>query len=357
MRQFRPILLILLLKIESSRNADDNNYSSFNIAQLHIFKFSAGLTDDGNTNNSGIKTTTSPPIQRQDKVDGFLGHTRNKSDGISRQNTLIDVGKSKFYTYYDEEQSLVLTKKNTDLSSSNINKSTNTNHPSLINNMSSSSTTSSVSNSSELNNLKLIKRDNKGRNGAAVELCNSSFYDESLSNPNQQQEYQNQQQNVNVRLSNPNLRGGPGFVNNLHNEWQENGSYSKQDKYIKAVPLAKEYTNQNAVTVQQQMNISPTRRKAFKISSDYEKQWSDVLEDVDRNMGLNATGGMKNNIDDRNISSAAKQDNKGKNNLQHPCKVEGCKYYGTIATDFYCSSCFKQKQKTIAYKIHSLGKP
>ena len=39
--------------------------------------------------------------------------------------------------------------------------------------------------------------------------------------------------------------------------------------------------------------------------------------------------------------------------LQKPCKESGCPYFGTIATDFYCTACFKRLQKELATKTAS----
>ena len=269
-----------------------------------------------------------PMAKQEDLAESKVDIT---SIGIPRQNTLIDVGKSKFYTYYDESQ--CLPKENNlcdkDEVDQLIKQATNP-----INNTTSAS--------AEPNNLRSLMRHPKGKgqgtsqghSGAAVELARSSFYDESLSNAH-----------VSMTYARP-VPEGTAFVNNLHNEYKENGSYSKQDQYNKPVPLAKQYTNEMFV---QSQNLSPTRRKAFKLresdgemagSGDYQAQLNEVI------------GDMKTETKQVNSKNEFTSTNTAQNNLQKQCREPGCRYFGTIATDFFCSACFKQKQKATVYKIH-----
>lgn len=271
------------------------------------------------------------------QVEGYHSRPEDKVDrsGMPRQNTLIDVGQSKFYTFFDEEQCLepenAHDERDGTMSNTNQSNSLGITHS---------------SSSSELNN---VRRLNKGRKDVAVELCNSSFYDESLS----RSEYCNVRSSgvpVSVTRSVPE---GTSFVNNLHNEYVENGSYTKQDKYHKPAPLAKEYTNRMAVEAQ---NISPTRRKAFKIrdsanggggNSEYSDKLNLNVFLGDLDLAGSSSGGTKySTVNEKNELSSQR------NNLQKPCREDGCKYYGTIATDFYCSACFKLKQKSLSYAAH-----
>ena len=245
---------------------------------------------------------------------------------LPRQNTLIETGKSKFYTYDDEVHSLptVITKTIVIPVTTSVTSSVTTSSA-LLNN-------TAGSNTQALNNAKLIRREHNPTRGAsgtgtAVELSRSSFYDEALSFDASSKAHA--------------LKTDHHFVNNLHNEWrgEKDNSLRHEKHYSKPPPLVKEYTNE---ITQVAAGGSPTRKQAFKIKESQVQKTYNEYETAMQNVKPKNIGVKSENLTNIAPAKAA--------TLQRPCKESGCPYFGTIATDFYCSSCFKRVQKTLAYK-------
>ena len=252
---------------------------------------------NGRQNQGAIVTSKPPPYQRPPSIGE-----------VERQNTLMSSGKSKFYTYANEDYSS-LGKEN-----------------------------SLAMHSSDLNNMKM-------HGSAGAKGSRSTFYvDNAHLNMNATSSQQrpvsqptSAKPPVNMQRTHGAAHGQlpPGtayIVNDLHDDvklsnkeksatlpgrFKEPMELAEID-YISEPPLRPEFGGPP-------LNMS--RPSAFRIkgSADNVHQLSTAVSSSNGSAGLG---------------------------MQMKCRTSSCDFYGSEATHFLCSSCWKTKQRTLAYMAH-----
>ena len=235
---------------------------------------------------------------------------------MSRQNTLIDAGRSKFYTLTNEGHQLPGASPQTNRRMRSI--SDGSAHLTACSG--SSDALNNEASVAHMNNADCIQRQRNATRLSApptadvgdvqLQLANSQFYVESG--------------HLSLRGIRPSrmLR----TVNNLHNEWQEKENVNQiQKNYAKLAPLGKEYTNEMSSVVRRSSQQANGVTESIGAASDYSKS-----HDITHHENLNDLVPAKVSL------------------LKQPCKEAGCPYLGSIATDFYCSACFKALNKKLA---------
>ena len=247
------------------------------------------------------------------------------TSGMTRQNTLIDAGRSKFYTLTNEVHQVAET-------SPLLNRRVRSISDGAAQLSSSSGALNNQSGVSHMNNAECIQHErnptrlsappttSSESNGVHLQLANSQFYVDSSGRAS----------SMRCMRSSRVLR----TVNNLHNEWQEKVNVNQAQKnYVKHAPLGKEYTNEMSSAVRRSnhnVNGVAVATNGVDECSSYAKPQDTTRHD---------------NLTDRVPAKGS--------SLKRPCQQSGCPYFGSIATDFYCSACFKTLNKKLAMNVAS----
>lgn len=306
---------------------------------------------DGNRNTNNVNMSPNTVFQRKDanavsvgckrmsnlaepeatdSLDGssddqFESPAPEAATRMTRQNTLIDAGRSKFYTLSDEVHQTV----DESPKSSHRVRSISDGAAQLTISTGLSEFLNNEATVAHMNNADCIQRQRNATrasappsetevNGVQLQLANSQFYVDS------------------GHLS---LRGTRASrtlrtVNNLHNEWQEKDNVNQAQKnYAKLAPLGKEYTNEMSSVVRRSSQVANGVTEPCSTANDYAKSHDSTQQENLNNL-VPAKGSL----------------------LKQPCKEAGCPYFGSIATDFYCSACFKALNKKLALHATSQSK-
>ncbi len=227
-----------------------------------------------------------PSVSHQDESD--YSSSQDKNPSLDRTDTLTTWGKSKFYTMVDEDHS------------QGDQRPPPPSYPGLNN-----------TNSGPNVNRK-----------EALHLARSSFYAET--------DIVTGKPPIDPR--NSTTQSGTAYiVNNLY----ENVTVVPPGEGKDSMPygtIPARLSSQKAIDIEEEpplgsgcskskVNHVPSRKHAFKIKN--------IQDDISSKMKESCTvGGMQ----------------------QTRCKNDGCPFYGNSATEYFCSTCFKECQRTLAYK-------
>ncbi len=281
-------------------------------------------TGGGGATNTAPVTTKPPPYQRPPS----LAETE-------RQNTIINQGKSKFYTYANEDHSLV------------------------------SKDASLATHGADLNNMKTTAANNPDKK-AIKELARSTFYIENTTNVNlNAPQGAGQASGQGSRPAVPSVSTGKPPVNVT----RTGGSAVRNQLPLGTAYIANDLNYEVKMSNREKCATLPARiQTAPKGTEDFPYADDPPVRGQFGGHGLGPPGGypapsratafkIKGSVDNVQQLSAAVSSNHGyagtgmtprSSMIQEKCRSGKCEFYGTEATDFLCSSCYKSKQRTLA---------
>ena len=234
-----------------------------------------------------------------------------------RQDTLINEGKSKFYTLKEEQH-------NSDVDVIDGCE------PVMVPRQSHPQPSSPE----HLNNARLNRTDKK----PALELARSTFYEESVSNVHSGD-----------KSSNPPATSGPCMVNNLRNVNENSGrDYKIVHKEMMNLPPA---IRANYIDDFEEPPLRPEfsnmqSRNAFRIKNEnIQRAQVNTQQDMD-----------KRPLVDPSFVAKVSPQTDPRNHYQQQCRTEGCTFYGTEVTHFFCSGCYKRLERTAEFRAHKQAK-
>ena len=251
-------------------------------------------------NKGAIVTSKPPPYQRPPSVGE-----------MERQNTLLTSGKSKFYTYANEDHSALDKEDSLAVYNSNLN------------NMKMSDT-AAAKGSKDSRSTFYVENVN-------VNL-NSNSQQRSLSHPVSAKPPVNMQR-THVTGGHGHLPPGTAYiVNDLHDDVKlsnKEKSATLPGRFKEPVKLV-DFDYATEPPLRPEFGGPPldmSRPSAFRIkgSADNVHQLSAAVS------GSHGSAGV---------------------GMQQKCRTSKCEFYGSEATDFLCSTCWKTKQRTLAYMSH-----
>ncbi len=274
----------------------------------------------GGATNPAPVTSKPPPYQRPPS----LGDTE-------RQNTIINQGKSKFYTYANEDHTLA------------------------------SKDASMASHGADLNNMKIAAANNPDKR-AIKELARSTFYIENTTNVNL-----NAPQGAGqaTRPGVPSVSTGKPPVNVT----RTGGSAVRNQLPLGTAYIANDLNYEVKMSNREKCATLPARIQTTpKVMEDFPYADDPPVRGQFGGHGLGPPGGypapskttafkIKGSVDNVQQLSAAVSSNHGyagtgmtprSSMIQEKCRSGNCDFYGTEATEFLCSSCYKSKQRTLA---------